>query len=305
MPSAMPKLSPTYPKRYSRRIVGLVVGLLAISWLSPAKADIELVFGLYTSDKASSMIQQFRPSLDVLEKRLTAAISEPVHIKTHVAKSYEDGLKDLVEGRVDFARFGPASYILAKQQEPGLSIMAIESKDGIKVFYGVICVRKDSDIQDVAQLKGRTFAFGDENSTIGRYLSQLYLLKHGIAAKDLAQYAYLGRHDLVGSAVATGRYDAGALMERTFQELVRSGMPIRAIAKFPNVTKPWIARAGLPERIKNALSQTLLTLDDPVALDALSKDGFVAGDDADYDVIREAMQRNREFFAKFSAPGTQ
>lgn len=297
----MPKRPVTLSRRRPSRVVNLLFGVLAMVWANPASADVDLVFGLYTSDKPSAMVEQFRPSLHILEQRLTALLNEPVKIRTHVAKTYSDGLTDLVNGTVDFARFGPASYVLAKQQEPGLSIMAIESKEGIKVFFGIICVREDSDIRDVAQLKGRTFAFGDENSTIGRYLSQLYLLKHGVAAKDLADYAYLGRHDLVGSAVATGRYDAGALMERTFQELVKSGMPIRAIARFPNVTKPWIARAGLPERIKNALSQTLLTLDDPIALDALSKDGFVSGGDADYDVIREAMDRNGEFFGSFAA----
>lgn len=283
----------------------LLASLLAVLWVGPARADIQLTFGLYASDKPSTMVRQFRPALDILEKRLTALLSEPVRIRTNVAKSYDNGMADLLRGTVDFARFGPASYILAKEQEPNLSILAIETEEGQKVFYGVICVRQDSDIETVAQLKGRTFAFGDENSTIGRYLSQLYLLKHGITAADLASYGYLGRHDLVGSAVAIGRYDAGALMEKSYNELVESGMALRVIAKFPNVTKPWIARAGLPERIKRALSQALFHLDDPVALDALNKNGFVAGNDDDYDVIRESMDRNGEFFGRVSQSAIQ
>jgi len=297
----MPKRSLTSITRHPLRMVGLLLGFLAAGWTHAASADVELVFGLYTSDKPSKMVEQFRPSLHVLELRLTALLDEPVTIRTHVAKSYEEGLKDLLDGRVDFSRFGPASYVLAKQQEPDLSILATENNEGGKIFYGIICVHKDSDIQDVSQLKGRSFAFGDENSTIGRYLSQLYLLKHGIAAKDLAEYSYLGRHDMVGSAVGIGRYDAGALKESTFNDLISAGMPIRAIAKFPNVTKPWIGRAGLPERIKAALTQTLLDLDDPIALNALSTEGFVAGGDEDYDVIRESMERNGEFFGTFAA----
>lgn len=297
----MPKRPLTSNSRRRSRIVFLVLSFLAMSWAHGASADVELVFGLYTSDKPSKMVEQFRPSLHVLEQRLTALLQEPVTIRTHVAKNYDEGLNDLLEGRVDFSRFGPASYVLAKRQEPDLSILATENNEGGKIFYGIICVRKDSDIQDVSQLKGRTFAFGDENSTIGRYLSQLYLLKHGISAKDLAEFSYLGRHDMVGSAVGIGRYDAGALKESTFNDLIKAGMPIRAIAKFPNVTKPWIARAGLPERIKNALTQTLLNLDDPIALDALSTEGFVAGGDADYDTIRESMERNGEFFGTFAA----
>jgi len=290
------------PRRGNASVfVGLLVGLLGVVSVGPASADVELVFGLYTSDKPSKMIQQFRPALHVLEERLTALLSERVEIRTHVAKSYDQGLTDLVEGTVDFARFGPASYVLAKRQEPDVSILAIESKKGAKVFYGIICVREDSDVQEVAQLRGRTFAFGDESSTIGRYLSQLHLLKHGIKADDLASYTYLGRHDLVGSAVGIGSYDAGALKEKTYKDLVKSGIPLREIARFPNVTKPWIARARMPERIKEALATVLLTLDDPVALGALSKDGFLEGEDSDYDTIREAMDRNDEFFTKFSA----
>lgn len=300
----MPKFSVPSRKRRPSRIAGLLACAFALFCASPVRAEIELVFGLYTSDKPSTMIRQFRPSLTALEQRLSTMLSEPVIIRTHVAKSYEDGLNDLVAGKVDFARFGPASYVLAKRQEPDLSVLAVESKNGIKIFFGVICVREDSDIRDVSQLKGRSFAFGDENSTIGRYLSQLYLLKHGVAAGDLATYDYLGRHDLVGSAVALGRYDAGALMEKTYKELVKSGMPLRIVARFTNVTKPWIARAGLSERIKTALTRVLLELDDPVALNALSKDGFVEGDDSTYDVIREAMDRNPEFFSQSSAAST-
>jgi phosphate/phosphite/phosphonate ABC transporter binding protein len=284
---------------------GVLACVLTAIGAGPASADIQLVFGLYTSDKPSTMVQQFRPALNVLEERLTDLLSEPVKIRTRVAKSYDDGLKDLVDGTVDFARFGPASYILAKRQQPGLSILAVEQNEGGNIFYGVICVREDSDIENVAQLKGRTFAFGDENSTIGRYLSQLYLLNHGITAGDLASYNYLGRHDLVGSVVATGQYDAGALMEKSYNELVASGMPLRIIAEFPNVTKPWIARAGLPDRIKVAISRALFSLDDPVALDALSKDGFVEGTDTDYDVIRESMDRNGEFFGNVATSTKQ
>ena len=45
------------------------------------------------------------------------------------------------------------------------------------------------DFDTVEDLRGRTFAFGDRNSTIGRYLSQLHLMEHGIRAPDLAGYA--------------------------------------------------------------------------------------------------------------------
>jgi hypothetical protein len=38
----------------------------------------------------------------------------------------------------------------------------------------VIAVQKDSPLKTLAELKGKKFAFGDQNSTIGRYLAQFY-----------------------------------------------------------------------------------------------------------------------------------
>lgn len=74
-----------------------------------------------------------------------------------------------------------------------------------------------------SQLRGQTFAFGDERSTIGRYLSQLLLVQHGIRADELLSYEYLGRHDRVGTAVGAGQFDAGALKESTFRKLKKKG----------------------------------------------------------------------------------
>lgn len=261
-----------------------------------AHADIVLNFGIYASDKPSEMVKKFRPVLNVLETRLSRLIDAPVIISLQVASSYKKGVDALVSGEVDFARFGPASYINAKNQDPGISIIAVESKNGSKIFNGVICVRIDSTITSVEDLKGKSFAFGDPQSTIGRYLSQAYLGENGITANELGSYQYLGRHDRVGSAVAAGKFDAGALKEGTFEKLLKKGAQLRAIAVFPNVTKPWISRRALPPRIFKALQVTLLALKDPEALKALKKDGFLAGSDEDYDRIRKAIKNNPRFF---------
>ncbi len=160
----------------------------------------------------------------------------------------------------------------------------------------MICVAKNSSIQAVEELKGKRFAFGNKRSTIGRYLSQLYLRKHGIIANDLAEYQYLNRHDKVGAAVAAGQFDAGALKEGTFNKLLTKGAPLRSISVFPNVTKPWVARSGMPVRIFKAVKKSLLSLKDPKALKALKKDGFISGSDGDYRVTREAIEDNARFF---------
>jgi phosphonate transport system substrate-binding protein len=238
-----------------------------------------------------------RPSLNEIAKNASTVLGEPVEIRMHVVRSYEEGVELITSGRVDFARLGPVSYVIAKNANPGLSILATERKNGGKVFKGIIIVAKDSPIGDASQLRGKSFAFGNENSTIGRYLAQRFLIARGIRAADLSRYDYLGRHDKVGHAVGAGLFDAGSLKETTFNKLVAQGVPIRAIARFDSATKPWVVRANLPASIRNALQQALMMVEDGEAFKALRFDGFSHGRDSDYTAIRQAITENAKFFA--------
>lgn len=257
---------------------------------------ISLTFGVYASDKPSAMVEQIRPTLDVLERELANRLHRPVHIKLQVARNYQAGIADLVAGRVDFERLGAASYVLAKEEAPGIDILAAERFGDAKFFKGVICVGNSSGITTLAQLKGKTFAFGSEDSTIGRYMAQLYLARAGITAGELKSYQYLGRHDRVGMAVGAGQFDAGALEGTIFAKLVAAGVPIRPLASFRAPTKAWVARIGLDAPVKEELRRALLAVKDSKALAALRFDGFLAADDADYSLVRAAMKENGGFF---------
>lgn len=265
---------------------------------TPAQAleQVELTFGVYATDLPTVVYRQFLPMLEIVQGELTRSLACPTSIELRIFKTYEAALDALVAGTVDFVRFGPSSYLLAKERKPEISLLAMEDNDGEKVFQGVIAVRANSPIKTLADLRGRKFAFGDENSTIGRYLAQLQLVKAGIAASDLAGHAFLGRHDKVFTAVEVGDFDAGAVKENTFDKMNKKGT-LRELVRFPNVTKPWVARAGLDPRVAAGLSQVLLGLKDGSKLKDVGITGFRAVKDADYDSIRLAMQAAEKFAA--------
>ena len=258
-------------------------------------AEIKLTFGLYTADKPTVMVANFRPILNHLEDKLTEQFSEEVHIRLQVFSTYEKGVEAIVTGEVDFTQLGPASYVFAKNDEPGLKILAMENQKGQKIFKGIICIREDSPIKSIKDLKGKSFAFGNSRSTIGRYLSQNYMMSEGIYADDLIDFSYLGRHDTVGTAVNAGDYDAGALKEGTFNKLIARGAKLKKLVEFDNVTKPWVARKGLNEIISSAISKALLELNEGEILKGISKQGFLPGDDSDYENTRQAIKRNDHF----------
>lgn len=282
----------------SQRLVFAVLLFFYLFFVPQQNAHCEVIlsFGVYASDKPSAMVKQFRPLLNQLEVKMAARLQEKVKIKLQIASDYEKGINAIANGDVDFSRLGPVSYIKAQKINKGILIAALESKKGTKSFLGVICVHEDSGIRKIGDLKGKSFAFGNQLSTIGRYLAQQFLVEHGISASDLSRFSYLERHDKVGAAVASKHFDAGALKESTFNKLIAKGAKLKIIGSFPNVTKPWVARSGLDPSIYNAFKESLLLTADKKALKALGKDGFVEGDDNDFSLIRRAIDNNEHFF---------
>src|SRR5437016_14040004 len=58
----------------------LVAGALVLAPL-PARAETNLTFGTYASDKPSAMVQQIRPTLDILERSVGEILQDKVAIK--------------------------------------------------------------------------------------------------------------------------------------------------------------------------------------------------------------------------------
>jgi phosphonate transport system substrate-binding protein len=270
----------------------LAIAILSVIFVGPGFAET-ITFGIYTSDKPTVMYQKFRPIIDYLQNRI-AQNGGNATVKMKIFPSYAAAVDALVAGNVDFMRFGPASYIMAKDRDDKIRLLAMEHKKNKKSFYGVFIVTKNSPINSIEDLKGKSFAFGNKNSTIGRYLSQAELVKAGLRSADLAKYDYLGRHDKVALAVAVGNYDAGVVKENTFKKYAES-KGLKKIAQFPNVTKPWAVRAGFDDSLFAILQQALLELKDKKTLKALKQDGFLVAEDSDYDFVRQGMRLSEEF----------
>jgi phosphonate transport system substrate-binding protein len=252
-----------------------------------------LTFGVYAHVRSTEIHKKFSPIRDYLQKALAErGIHKRVRLKIYT--TYPQAIAALAGGEVDFTRYGPVSYILAKRKNRDIRLLAMESNAGTKTFNGVIAVPVTSPVRSLEDLHGRRIAFGDRSSTTGRYLSQAALATAGMTAADFAAVSYLGRHDKVAFAVASGNYDAGALNENTFNKY-KQQKGLRAILSFSCVTKPWVARAGLDDTIYAALQQILLEIDDPEVLKPLSRDGLLPADDSDYDIVRDAMRLSRQF----------
>lgn len=266
-----------------------VLGTAVAQAAQAAPEPVRITLGLYSFKRATEVHRQFKPVAQALSRSLAANLERPATVELMVLKDYEDCLDAFLLGEIDMVRFGPASYVLAKQRDPKVELLAAEREDSRN--SGLIVVRENSPFKTLADLTGKRFAFGDQQSTIGRYLSQAELLQVGIKGSDLAAFKFLDRHDNVFKAVEIGDYDAGALHIDTWREMnAKATNKLRVLHAFDNAPKPWLARAGLEVTVVQALRKALLALDDPTALKALKVPGFAPTVDADYDAVRKGME---------------
>ena len=101
--------------------MALAAGLLLLPMA--AKADLTLTFGTYAADKPTETVRKYRPFLSFLADRMSDELGERVTIKMKISKEYEAGIKQLADGGVDFARFGPASYVHVVEKNPDIQLV--------------------------------------------------------------------------------------------------------------------------------------------------------------------------------------
>lgn len=274
--------------------------VLVLFWCSICAAQEEplrLKFGVYPSDRATVMYRKFTPILDAIQVPIETQLGREVEIHMTIFKDYESGIQALANGDVDFVRFGPSSYILAEQLNPNVSLLAMELRKGLKRFNGIIIARKDSGITEIKDLQDKSFAFGDERSTIGRFLAQSLMLENEIHATNLRSFDYLGRHDRVAKAVMNRTHDAGALKSSTYKALCDPD-EIIIVRAFSNVTNPWVASSTLPTEVQEAITQSLLMLENQSVIGELGCSGFAEATPKEYDLVRESMKNAEKFDPK-------
>lgn len=276
-------------------ILALVIACCSIC--NAQEAPLRLEFGVYPSDRATVMYRKFSPILEAIRVPLENLLKREVDIHMTIFEDYASGIQALANGEVDFVRFGPSSYILAEQLNPDVQLLAMELRNGLKRFNGLIIAHKDSNIQNLQDLKERTFAFGDENSTIGRFLAQSLLVENNINAESLTSFDYLGRHDRVAKAVMTKTHDAGALKSSTYKQLC-DPEEIIVVRAFSNVTKPWVGSSKLSKKICDAITVSLLILEDQEVIGELGCSGFAEATPEEYNLVRAGMKKAEAFNPK-------
>jgi len=264
--------------------------IIALALPDMTYAQNPLVLGIHPYLSSTELYKRFSPLADHLSREL----GRPVQIT--IADSYESHIDAIGRGKVDIAFMGPASFVNMTGSFGRLPLLAAFETKGSRTFRGVIVVRRDSAIKTISQLRGKKFAFGDVNSTMGHLVPRSMLLKAGVDVKHLAKYEFLTNHDNIAMSVLSGNFDSGALKKDIYDDYADQGLRVLAVSG-PMPDHIFVTRADLSKDIVLKISSILYTLKDTEdgrrALYSIQKDltALVPVKDADYDSLRKLLKQ--------------
>ena len=176
------------------------------------------------------------------------------------------------------------------------NILARQRVKGKASFKGVIIVRQDSSIESLANLKNKSFAFGDASSTMSHLVPRYMLIKAGVSIKELKQHRFYGSHDNVALAVLTGDKDAGAVKEAVYNKYKNRGL--RALKFTPDISEHlFISTSKMNNKLVGDVRDLLLNMNSSNNVEKLifnsikpGVDGFVTAEDSDYENLRDILR---------------
>ncbi|HEY0078540.1 MAG TPA: putative selenate ABC transporter substrate-binding protein [Pyrinomonadaceae bacterium] len=235
------------------------------------------------------MLRESQPLVDYLQRETGAKVE--LSIPTNYAAVVEATGND----QVDIAHFGGFTYVQAARR---FGVRPLVQRDRDRNFHSVFLTHPASGIDNLGDLKGRTFAFGDVNSTSGHLMPEYFMRQSGVDLEVITKAVYTGGHDATALAVANKKVDAGAMDELVFDRMTKEGKLAPESVRVFYTTPPyfdyvWAARKNLDPKLADAFASALLKLDAANAehkrvLDILSATKYVRAHDGDYDKLRQA-----------------
>jgi phosphonate transport system substrate-binding protein len=277
-----------------KNIVRTLLAAFSLAIAMPALAadpPLRLGVGLFQPDREKNDAT-YRP----LAAYLGAKLGRAVELKT--VDTWEGLAKSLANGETDMALMGPWGYVLANH-EAGAQVVSTILYDGKPEYFAIIVTHPDSGIKTPADLKGRTFAFGDKGSTSGYLIPLHYFMSQGIDPDKYFAKVLYTKHQAIETQVAQGTLDAGADYNRNRNAMIEQGL-IKAerskiiwqSAPLPNdafaVSRTLHQDKAFVAKLQDALAGIGGALATQPTLLPAHYTGFVTKDNSFYKPIRDA-----------------
>jgi phosphonate transport system substrate-binding protein len=247
------------------------------------RSDDVLVLGRISDDPARHH-EQLRPLLDYVVPRMAGVGVREGRIL--MARDSQQMASYLRRARVDWVTETAATGLVLAERS-GARVLVATERDGVALYHSVVFVRRDSGIRRLADLRGRSVAFQNLNSTSAYYAPAADILSTGLPMEILLSpndrpqadgvgYVFARSENNISTWVHKRLVDAGAYSNIDWGDLHR--LPesyredlevIHASAPFPRALE--LVRSGMPAEREARLREVLLAAAaDPEAREPLA-----------------------------------
>jgi len=277
-----------------RSIPAAVVLVFLLAFPGLAQQDMEpkveeepCLFGVVSFYYARLMFLKYGPLIEYLSEHTGR------RWELRLNTTYEQTVDELCAGRLTAAYLGPLTYIRA-HAACGAEPVARLQTGGRDTYRSYILVRADGPIRELADLRGKRFAFGSALSTSSHLVPRGILAGAGLVPGKNVYCSYLEHHEEAARAVQRGEADACGVRDIVGDRFLQRGLRLLvesdAIPNFPVVVAP-----GTAAEVRRQIARVLVDLprEEPAAAQVMAAwdrelaDGFARASDAEYDKIRD------------------
>ncbi|MBU0902800.1 putative selenate ABC transporter substrate-binding protein [Pseudomonas sp. MIL19] len=205
----------------------------------------------------TELLRKFKPLGAYLEQQLGMKVEF-----TPVA-DYPAVVEALATDRLDMAWLGGFTFVQV-HLKTGNAIPLVQREQDAQFTSKFITA--DANVNSLADLKGKTFAFGSVSSTSGSLMPRYFMLQDGIKPESyFSRIGYSGAHDATAAWVQAGKVDGGVLNASVWEKLVASGKvdtsKVKVFATTPSYFDyNWTVRGNLDPVLVEKIKAAFLAL---------------------------------------------
>ncbi len=256
----------------------------------------EFVIVLLPGEDDPERVQTRKVFQDGLSEKLGMPVRE------FRGNDYSAVIEAMRGGQAQIAQFGPFSYVHAKDRANAVPFaVSGNKKTGEHGYNSYIVTPVNSGIEKIEDLKGRSFAFVDPESTSGNIVpSDQILLTINDPAIDFdglhlngtffSEVMFSGSHANSMRAVGLGDIDAAAVSSSSYRSEIKSGNvkeeDIRIIHESPRLpSSPWCYRSDLDPELVEIVKEYFYSYDNADYWGGDETKAFLPIDDSSYEYV--------------------
>ncbi len=274
------------------------LGMSVTSMFAQEKWPEKINFGVIPVAGSTSMKENFSGLTEHLNKKLG------IKVELQLAGDYTGVITGMQHKHIDVAYFGPESYVQAqKRANAEALVVEVDIESGVPGYRGIIITKKDSGLNSLESIKGKTWAFTSSQSTSGTLVPTVMFSKSGINPQEyFSKVLYSGGHEASILSIKAGKIDAASTNDLDFNRGLGKAWTaddFNIIWKSDLIPgSPMAVRGDLPESLKKALKEAFISYNDKDGLNKLKIKGYIEANDSMYNPIRDLIEVKKQLEEK-------